>query len=56
MFSDLPSLRTFGLICGFTLMASLVADLVFLPASIMVLRKLWPNRNQPQAVSSEQPT
>jgi predicted RND superfamily exporter protein len=56
VFSDLPSLRTFGLICGFTLMASLVADLVFLPATIMVLRKLWPNRNQPQAVSSEQPT
>ena len=56
VFSDLPSLRTFGLICGFTLMASLVADLVFLPATIMVLRKLWPNRHQPQAVSSEQPT
>jgi uncharacterized protein len=56
VFSDLPSLRTFGLICGFTLMASLVADLVFLPATIMVLRKLWPNRNQPQPVSSRQPT
>lgn len=27
VFSDLPSLRTFGLVCGFTLLASLVADL-----------------------------
>jgi uncharacterized protein len=42
VFSDLPSLRMFGLICGFTLLASLVADLVFLPATIMVGRRLWP--------------
>jgi hypothetical protein len=42
VFSDLPSLRTFGLVCGFTLMASLIADLVFLPATIMVGRRLWP--------------
>lgn len=39
VFSDLPSLRTFGLVCGTTLLASLVADLVFLPATIMVYRK-----------------
>ena len=32
VFSDLPSLRTFGLVCGLTLLASLIADLVFLPA------------------------
>jgi predicted RND superfamily exporter protein len=44
VFSDLPSLRTFGLVCGFTLLASLVADLVFLPATIMVGRRLWPHR------------
>jgi len=44
VFSDLPSLRTFGLVCGFTLLASLIADLVFLPATIMVGRKLWPHR------------
>ena len=44
VFSDLPSLRTFGLVCGFTLLASLVADLVFLPALIMVGRRLWPRR------------
>ena len=46
VFSDLPSLRTFGLICGFTLLASLVADLVFLPATIMVGRKLRPKRER----------
>ena len=44
VFSDLPSLRTFGLVCGFTLLASLIADLIFLPATIMVGRKLWPHR------------
>ena len=44
VFSDLPSLRTFGLVCGFTLLASLIADLVFLPATIMVGRRLWPHK------------
>jgi hypothetical protein len=44
VFSDLPSLRTFGLVCGFTLLASLLADLVFLPATIMVGRRLWPHQ------------
>jgi uncharacterized protein len=39
VFSDLPSLRTFGLVCGVTLLASLVADLVFLPATILVYRR-----------------
>lgn len=39
VFSDLPSLRLFGLVCGVTLMASLVADLVFLPATILVYRR-----------------
>ena len=39
VFSDLPSLRTFGLVCGVTLIASLVADLVFLPATILVYRR-----------------
>jgi uncharacterized protein len=43
VFSDLPSLRTFGLVCGFTLLASLLADLVFLPAIILVGRRLWPH-------------
>ncbi len=49
VFSDLPSLRTFGLVCGLTLLASLIADLVFLPATIMVGRKLWPHRGDPAA-------
>ncbi len=44
IFSDLPSLRLFGLVCGVTLLASLVADLIFLPATIMVIRKLIPAR------------
>jgi predicted RND superfamily exporter protein len=39
VFSDLPSLRTFGLVCGVTLLASLIADLVFLPATILLYRR-----------------
>ncbi|MBS0233669.1 MAG: MMPL family transporter [Proteobacteria bacterium] len=39
IFSDLPSLRLFGLVCGVTLIASLIADLVFLPATILVYRR-----------------
>jgi len=42
VFSDLPSLRLFGLVCAVTLVASLVADLVFLPATIMLARLVWP--------------
>jgi predicted RND superfamily exporter protein len=41
VFSDLPSLRIFGFVCGITLLASLLADLVFLPALIMLVRKVW---------------
>jgi hypothetical protein len=41
VFSDLPSLRTFGFVCATTLMASLIADLVFLPGLIMLVRKIW---------------
>lgn len=44
VFSDLPSLRTFGLVCGVTLMASLFADLVLLPATILIYRRLLPQR------------
>ena len=39
VFSDLPSLRTFGLVCAVTLLASLVADLAFLPATILLYRR-----------------
>jgi len=44
VFSDLPSLRLFGSICGTTLVASLLADLVFLPGIIMLVRKIWRHR------------
>jgi len=44
VFSDLPSLRIFGFVCGTTLIASLLADLVFLPGLIMLVRKVWPHR------------
>ncbi len=44
VFSDLPSLRIFGFVCGITLMASLLADLVFLPGLIMLVRKVWPHK------------
>lgn len=40
-FSSLPSLRLFGAVCAITLMASLVADLVFLPATIVVWRRMF---------------
>jgi uncharacterized protein len=42
VFSDLPSLRTFGFVCATTLLASLLADLVFLPGLIMLVRTIWP--------------
>jgi predicted RND superfamily exporter protein len=44
VFSDLPSLRIFGFVCGITLTASLLADLVFLPGLIMLVRKVWRHR------------
>jgi predicted RND superfamily exporter protein len=57
VFSDLPSLRTFGFVCGTTLMASLVADLVFLPALIMLVRKVWPSRQQvSEAAAADRPS
>jgi uncharacterized protein len=42
MFSDLPSLRLFGGVCALTLLASLIGDLVFLPATIMLWRQWKP--------------
>ena len=49
VFSDLPSLRIFGFVCGTTLVASLLADLVFLPGLIMLVRKVWPARRAGRA-------
>jgi predicted RND superfamily exporter protein len=42
MFSDLPSLRLFGHVCAVTLVASLIGDLVFLPATIALWRRMKP--------------
>ena len=42
MFSDLPSLRLFGTVCAIALLASIVGDLVFLPATVRWLRRYWP--------------
>ena len=44
VFSDLPSLRTLRLRLRHTLLASLLADLVFLPGLIMLVRKVWPHK------------
>ena len=46
MFSGLPSLRLFGGVCALTLLASLIGDLVFLPATIMLWRQ-WKPRTEP---------
>lgn len=42
IFSDLPSLRLFGIVCVVALFVSLAADLVLLPALIMLYRRLVP--------------
>ncbi len=46
VFSDLPSLRLFGAVCGISLLASLVGDLVFLPALVAVFRRFWPVKGE----------
>jgi hypothetical protein len=43
-FSDLPSLRLFGRLSAICLGASLAAQLLILPATIAVYRRLWPLR------------
>jgi predicted RND superfamily exporter protein len=40
IFSDLPSLRLFGWLSAFTLLAALVGDLLILPATVMWLRTM----------------
>lgn len=44
MLSDLPSLRRFGELTGVCLIASLVAQLIILPASIALYRKYLPRK------------
>ncbi len=40
VFSDLPSLRLFGWLSAFTLLAALIGDLFILPATVLLLRRL----------------
>ena len=44
MLSDLPSLRRFGQLTAVCLTASLIAQLVILPATIALYRKYIPRR------------
>jgi uncharacterized protein len=44
MFSDLPSLRLFGRLAAICLMASLLAQLIILPATVAIYRRVWPLR------------
>jgi predicted RND superfamily exporter protein len=44
IFSDLPSLRVFGELSGVTLFAALVAQMVVLPATIALLRRVWKSK------------
>ena len=41
VFSDLPSLRLFGWLSAFAMIAALVGDLLILPATVMALRKIF---------------
>jgi predicted RND superfamily exporter protein len=41
IFSDLPSLRLFGWLSAFAMVAALVADLLILRPTIMFLLRLW---------------
>jgi len=40
VFSDLPSLRLFGWLSAFAMIAALIGDLLILPATVMSLRKI----------------
>jgi predicted RND superfamily exporter protein len=55
VFSDLPSLRLFGWLSAFAMVAALVADLLILRPTIMFLMRLWrgdPHRTQDREVES----
>jgi len=50
VFSDLPSLRLFGWLSAFAMIAALIGDLFILPATVMVLRQLFRQaRGEPTA-------
>jgi predicted RND superfamily exporter protein len=42
--SDLPSLRLFGRLAAITLFASLIGQLIILPATIALIRRRWPRK------------
>jgi predicted RND superfamily exporter protein len=46
MLSDLPSLRLFGRLAGVCLLASLIGQLVILPATIALYRRIIPRRSK----------
>jgi predicted RND superfamily exporter protein len=46
MLSDLPSLRLFGRLAGVCLFASLIGQLVILPATIALYRRIFPRRSK----------
>lgn len=51
IFSDLPSLRLFGWLGAFTLLAALAGDLLILPATAVFLRRIiraWRGADRPQ--------
>jgi hypothetical protein len=55
MLSDLPSLRLFGQLAAVCLFASLIGQLVILPAALIVGRRFLPRREagKTQATSSD---
>jgi len=46
--SHLPSLRLFGRLAGTCLLASLIGQLVILPATIALYRRIWPYHGHSQ--------
>ena len=42
--SDLPSLRQFGRLAGICLFASLIGQLIILPATVALFRRTWPRQ------------
>jgi len=49
VFSDLPSLRLFGWLSAFSMIAALVADLLILRPTVTFLRRLALGRSRPAA-------
>lgn len=51
MLSDLPSLRLFGELAAICLFASLIGQLVILPATVALIRRYFPDRPKAEPVS-----